>query len=162
MVESLPSDMSREDSRLDIVRYILVVPAVLTSWLLAVYAGIKVELARAILFCPKGMREGSDCYADGWESWPSWLLVSDGVLCAVFVVLATAIVVPKRKLLFCGYTYALGCLLAAFLALLTGAWQGLIAAVIAGYVSLYVVKLYSKESFRSTFPFLSRFTTTPF
>ncbi|GAB1256445.1 hypothetical protein NBRC116494_09470 [Aurantivibrio plasticivorans] len=155
MAESQSSDTNREDSRLDIARYILVVPAVLTSWLLAVFAGIQVEVARVALFCPPEFRDGAECYASGWEAWPSWLMLSDAALCAVFVVLTTAITVPRRKLLFSGYTYALGCLLAAFLMVLTGAWQGFLAALLAGFATLYGVKLYTKDTFSDTFQFLS-------
>lgn len=122
------------------LRILLTFPAAIIGWISAVIFGLITEGVRARLFCPTGMREGSDCYALGWESFPLWLIYSAIALSAVLSISLVALVAPYRKYEFSRGYYVLGAILASVLAILLNMYVAGLLALIFGAVTVFTVQ----------------------
>ncbi|WP_135622523.1 hypothetical protein [Solemya pervernicosa gill symbiont] len=109
---------------------------------------------RAVLFCPAGFREGSDCYAEAWEMWPLWLVTSGAALSSVLVVVISAIVAPRNKLRTSVYIYLTGVFVVIILGIFSGYFIPCMAYVVMGWLAILVVARSTNTSMATTFPLL--------
>lgn len=150
--------MIRSVKRMKLLRYIMIIPSAIFSWLAAFFIGLQLEYLRTVLLCPDNLREGPNCYARGWEILPIWLVAVGAVLSALFVVFCSAITAPENKLLIAIYSYLVGIVLATLIVVITGYFiTPYVAAIIAGWVAVLIVAHLTGTSLATVFPFLRRF-----
>ena len=131
---------------MNILRYLSILPCSIVAWMAALFVSLRMEYCRAIVFCPDGMREGSDCYAEEWVRWPVWLISFGASLSAILIVGLAALLAPKNKLQVSFCTYLVGAFLAMNIAVLGDHLIPFIASLLAGCLSVMLV---------------ARFTNTP-
>lgn len=144
---------------MDTLRYILIIPTTISAWLSALFISLRVEYYRAVLFCPEGYREGSDCYVESWEMWPLWLVTSGAVLSAVSVVVMSAIVAPRNKFKISAYAYLIGVFVAILFGIFSGYLIPCLASVVMGWLAVLVVARLTNASIATVFPRLRRSKT---
>ena len=126
------------------LRYIAIFPGTVLAWILALFITLRINLYRAILFCPENAREGADCYVVGWVTYPWWLVSFGAALSAVFVILATALLAPSNKLKCCKISYMIWGSLAAVLGI-SGAIVPCLFALLAGGLTVLLVSYLTKR-----------------
>ena len=103
------------------------------------------------MFCPEGMREGSDCYAENWVSHPLWLVSFGAGLSAMLVVLVAAILAPKNKQKISIGAYIAGAIVASSFTVFIGQISvPYVVALVAGLLALLVVMRLTSGSWLGT------------
>jgi hypothetical protein len=142
------------------LRYLLIIPSAIVGWFAAFFISLQLEHVRTVVFCPENLRDGTNCYAAGWEMLPIWLIAAGTALSAVFVVFCSAITAPANKLLIAIYTYFAGIVLATVILVITGYFLlPYLAAAIAGWIAVLIVARFTRTSFATALPLLRRFKT---
>jgi len=108
-------------------------------WLGAAWLTFELASLRVLMFCPVGLREGIDCYAQGWISYPTWLVTFGVSLSAIFVVAIPAIVAPNYKYNISLCAFVVGCFFATALGISTQYYTPLLFSLIAGSITFYIV-----------------------
>lgn len=58
---------------------------------------IVLDGVRVLIFCPIGLREGANCYAPGWVSYPTWLIALVAAMMAGLSIVGAALLQPERR-----------------------------------------------------------------
>ncbi|WP_444924974.1 hypothetical protein ACJJH9_08730 [Microbulbifer sp. DLAB2-AF] len=126
-----------------VLRKLLPLPEALTAWVLVLVASLKIESWRVMTFCPDGMREGSVCYAAGWQVLPLWLICLGAMISALVVVWVVALTAAGNRVKAASISFLLG----TFVALALGAVTPALLAIAAGAAALgWVDKCFGSEA----------------
>jgi len=131
---------------METLRYILILPAAITAWLLALFLSLRIEFYRAVLLCPEGFREGADCYIEDWVLWPTWLVSFGAALSATLVIASVAMLAPKNKFKASIYAYLVGTIFATMITVFSGYIIPYLATIILGLASVMVVARLTRPS----------------
>jgi len=108
-----------------VLRKCLPIPVAVSVWVAVLLSSLWFAAWRVRTFCPVGLREGSICYAEGWEMHPFWLVGLGAMLSAFAVVWAVAITAAGDRIRAATFALGLGVAmqypLAAILAITAGA-----------------------------------------
>ena len=119
-------------------RWLLLIPACIAAWYLALIIGLWV-LSVVASFCPPEFVVSGFCEAD-WYPTAEKVVIGFGVaLSAFLVVLTAALVAPIQRVWASKAALAVGTVIAIFFAIGTGAYIALAAAVLAGTLGVMLV-----------------------
>ncbi|WP_226646256.1 hypothetical protein [Microbulbifer variabilis] len=124
------------------LRKLLPLPAAVISWVLVLIASLKFENWRVKTFCPDGMREGTVCYAEGWQILPLWLVCLGAMLSALAVVWVVALTAAGNRVKAASISFMVGTFTALGLGGLTDQALPALLSIAAGAVALCCVDLY--------------------
>ncbi len=121
----------------NLYRCVVVLGSLIASVMFGAVFYAIIERGRAILFCPAGLREGSDCYSSGWV-WVSPVSVgSTGFMVAAFYILFVSFLLPKKSVSQMRTTFIIGAAAAIpFCVILDSVWIYLVTLL--GGVLAYV------------------------
>ncbi|MCO1334787.1 hypothetical protein MO867_10590 [Microbulbifer sp. OS29] len=122
------------------MRKLLPVPAAILAWCLAVYLTLLFDEWYVLSFCPHGMHEGSVCYEEGWELWPTWIVSIGVALSALMAVWAAALAAVANAAKVALWTFLIGAPVALSLGILAGYLFSALLAVVAGGVAYWIVE----------------------
>ena len=91
------------------------------------------------MFCPPQLREGSDCYAEGWVLYSMWLMSFGVSLSAVFVVALPAIIAPNYKYTISLCAFLIGVFCATLLGVITKFYVPLVCCLVVATITFYIV-----------------------
>ncbi|WP_445357096.1 hypothetical protein ACJJIC_12745 [Microbulbifer sp. ANSA002] len=130
-----------------VLRKLLPLPAALTAWVLVLVASLKFESWRVMTFCPDGMREGSVCYAAGWQVLPLWLICLGAMISALVVVWVVALTAAGSRVKAASISFLLGTFVALALGAVTDHALPALLAIAAGAAVLgWVDKCFGSEA----------------
>ena len=124
---------------MNVLRYILILPITVLWWIGAAFLASQLEYYRVLMYCPTELREGSDCYAQDWVSYPIWLISFGVSLSAIFVVAIPAIIAPNNKYKISLCAFVIGCFCAIVLGLTTKYYVPLVCCLIVAAITFYIV-----------------------
>lgn len=143
-----------------LLRYIMVLPAALLGWVAGALITLQLDYLRVVLWCPPSLREGQDCYAEGWDIFPTWLLAIGTALSAGLVVLCVAITAPQHKLRLAINAYLVGVAGATTVVILARYFViPYLTALMAGGLAVLLVSRLTGEAIRANVPFVGRART---
>jgi hypothetical protein len=134
---------------MDTIRKIAAIPAAILGSIGGLVAGEYALTIRAYLYCPSDLREGSDCYAEGWEMWPDAFLAPFAGLSGFLCIALAAIVAPSHKSYWATWALAVGVALATCVMLATGLLFSYITALLCGGLTVMAVEHLTRRSSRS-------------
>ncbi|MFA0813076.1 hypothetical protein [Microbulbifer epialgicus] len=123
-----------------VLRKMMPVPVAITAWIAVLLGTLWFDAWRVNTFCPADMREGSVCYAEGWEVHPLWLVCLGAMLSALVVVLAVAISASGDRAKATSIAFLAGTLAALGLGIATEYYLPALLAIAAGALSLWGIK----------------------
>lgn len=103
-------------------------------FLYAVVEGIRLDL-----YC-KDLREGLDCYQEGWVTYPAWLLSLVGGFIAALSIISVSIFRSSSRVRSCTITLVVGSVLALPLTVFIGGPLVYFITVVSGALVLMAVK----------------------
>lgn len=112
----------------------LIVSITAGYFLYAVVEGIRLDL-----FC-KELREGLDCYQEGWVTYPAWLLSLVGGFIAALSIISVSIFRASSRVRSCTITLVVGSVLALPLTVFIGGPLVYFITVVSGALVLMAVK----------------------
>jgi hypothetical protein len=120
------------------LRWILVLPSAFFGWWVALVIGIFLYNL-ADYFCPPDQMISGMCVADWHESVVNVVMIFCAGLSAVFAILFSISVAPKRKDRVALVIYLGGVAYASYFAVATENWWAFIAAVAVGAITTWLV-----------------------
>lgn len=128
------------------IRKLLIMPAAIFGCIGGLIAGEYALSIRAYLYCPPELREGSDCYAEGWDRWPDAFLMIFAGLSALLCIGFAAFMAPSRKSYWSKWALAVGVALATIVVLFTGLFLSYVAAILCGALAVMTVERLTNHS----------------
>lgn len=122
------------------IRKLMTIPVAIAGCITGLVAAQYGLFVRAYLYCPPQLREGSDCYLEGWNAWPEGFLAVFAALSAMLCISLAAIVAPARKAYWAGCALIAGAVLATFVLFITGLVFSYFAGLLCGVLSYAAVK----------------------
>jgi hypothetical protein len=122
------------------IRKLLTIPAAIFGCIGGLMAGEYALSIRAYLYCPPELREGSDCYAEGWDRWPDAFLAVFAGLSALLCIGLPAVMAPSQKTYWSKWALAAGVALATCLAYFTGLLLSYVVALLCGALAVMIVE----------------------
>ncbi len=122
--------------KINIIRWVLLIPSVVVSWFLISAIGIHVYTTIESL-CPSDKFISGICYASWWQIAEQIIPMIFIGLSAIVVVLVSALVAPKSKRTVTLGTYLIGCMFAILIAIDTQEWLWAFSAVILGGITTF-------------------------
>jgi hypothetical protein len=118
---------------LRIFRWVLLIPAAVAAWFVALFLGIALlgVLARQVV---SGM-----CMAPWYDGASAVIVAFGAAMAAVFIMMACTAIAPTHKRVASVVTFACGVLVAAAMGIPSGEYAALVAAVVAGAVALWML-----------------------
>jgi hypothetical protein len=120
------------------LRWLLILPAAIAAWYLALVVGIALLASLAWLCAPDKM-VFERCTAPWYGAAADVLVCFGAGLAAVLILLVSTWLAPTQKPRVAVWTFTLGCLVAAFMGIGTGMYAALIAAIAIGALGLWAV-----------------------
>lgn len=123
---------------IEIIRWIMVVPAAVIGWWLAIIFGLSLTHI-PLIFCPPELVESELCMASWYGPVMSGLMTFAAGLSAVMTMLFAVLVAPGRRELVAKVVFVAGFIYATYLAFSLAAWAEYMGAVAFGLVTLYLL-----------------------
>jgi len=123
---------------MQLFRWVMVVPAGVLSWYVALFAGV---MAASALdhFCPADQMESGMCIA-WWHRYAvDTIVIVFAAIAAFLVVLCATLAAPSHKLKVAWVAFSSGCVFALYAVSQTKAVAAFIAAVLSGLVAVFCV-----------------------
>lgn len=127
------------------LRKLLPIPVALSAWVAVLLGTLWFAAWRVRTFCPAGLREGSVCYAEGWEIHPFWLVCLGAMLSAFAVVWAVAISAVRDRIRAATFALVVGSVGALELGVATQYPLPVILAITAGAGALWSVRWFFRQ-----------------
>jgi hypothetical protein len=121
------------------VRWILILPAGMAAWYLALAVGIALYQALETLCHADQIESGHHCYAPWFSRITRALIVFGAGLAAVFVMMACTWTAPSHKRQVALITFVAGTVAAIIMGAYLQAYLAMVTAIIAGAVTLAVL-----------------------
>jgi hypothetical protein len=123
---------------LRIVRWVLMIPAVVVAWFVALFLGMAM-LGGLTRMCPADQMVSGMCTASWYDDAAAAVVALGAAMAAVFIMIACTLIAPAHKRVVAVVTFAGGTLVAVGMGIPSGEYAALVAAVVAGAVALWIL-----------------------
>lgn len=120
-----------------VFRWLLITPACVAAWYLALFIGLYIHSIVAS-FCPPEFIVSGFCEAPWYPTAEKIVMCSGAALSAFLVVLTAAAVAPSHRVLASKIALAIGAVVAIIFAVAGGAYFALASALLAGLLGVLV------------------------
>jgi hypothetical protein len=117
------------------IRWILILPAAIAAWYVALFIGIGLYQGIEAL-CPASQVVSGHCFAPWFRPVSDGLIAFGAALAAVLVMLACTLLAPTHRRQVAIATFAVGTVVAVFMGVGASAYAAMVSAVVAGAVVL--------------------------
>jgi hypothetical protein len=134
-------------NKIEILRWFLVIPSAFAGWYAALFISIflyAVADTVADSLCPPELMSSRGCQASWHDPLIDGLVIFGSSLSAVFVVMFSVLVAPKKRILVAKVIYIGGAIFALYAVYETSAWGAFFGTIISGAFLIYFLNHYLK------------------
>lgn len=124
--------------KIDVIRWVLVIPAAFAGWYVALFMGIFLYPV-ADLFCPPELLISGVCTATWYKPVIDGLVVFGASLSAVLAIFFSFMIAPSKKVLVAKAILLGGVGMALYAAIITSAWFAFIGAITCGLITVVIM-----------------------
>ena len=120
-----------------IIRWILVIPAAVIAWYLALVISLFL-LNLVEIYCPQEFTVSGACSASWTKAIFNVLVIFGAGLASILILVFSALMAPSKKILVSKVVFMGGVLFAIYAVHQTSAWGAFISAILCGTVTLII------------------------
>ena len=133
-------------SHVEVIRWIMVIPAAVIGWWLAISVGLVLTNIPGY-FCPPGLLASGHCMTPWYGPVMSGIMTLTAALSAVMTLLFAVLVAPRKRDLVAKVIFVAGSIYATYFAFSISAWLEYVGAIIFGlFTLLLLIKKYGRRT----------------
>jgi len=134
-----------QQSHIEVIRWIMVIPAAIIGWGLAIMVGLLLTNIPGY-FCPPELEISGFCKATWYGPVMLGIMIFAAALSAVMTLLFAVLVAPRKRDLVAKVVFVAGSSYAIYLAFSISAWVEYLSAIIFGLFTLFLlIKKYGRQ-----------------
>lgn len=134
-----------QHSHVEIIRWVMVIPAAVIGWWLAISFGLLLTSVPGY-FCPPELTESGVCMTPWYGPVMSGIMIFAAALSAVMTLLFAVLVAPNKRDLVAKAVFVAGSIYATYFAFSISAWAEYVGAIMFGLVTLlFLTKKYGRR-----------------
>ena len=134
-----------QHNHIEVIRWIMVIPAAIIGWLLAIMVGLLLTNIPGY-FCPPELVTSGFCMATWYGPVMLGIMIFAAALSAVMTLMFAVLVAPRKRDLVAKVVFVVGSSYATYLAFSISAWVEYLSAIIFGlFTLLLLTKKYGRR-----------------